>query len=60
MKTFKILVSARTVRQGSDISATLKVEIDDDATPEEIQEEKENVAKEWVNEQIDWYWEDAQ
>ena len=33
-------------------------EMPDDATPEEIEEQKESIARDWMNNFLDWGWAD--
>lgn len=56
MKTIKIEVTARTNRVGSDVSDIIEFEVDDNATDKEIETAKDNEAREWMFEQIDWWW----
>lgn len=51
---FKVSVS--TCYVGSKVSDVLTIEVDDDATQEEIELLKEEVAKEWLWSNIDFYW----
>jgi divalent metal cation (Fe/Co/Zn/Cd) transporter len=51
---FQVYVSTRYV--GSKVSVTLELDIDDDATSEEIEKEKEELAKEWLWQNIEFGW----
>lgn len=44
---------------GSTVKDTIEIEVDDDATPSEIEREKEQAAKEWMFDNIDWSWVDS-
>jgi hypothetical protein len=51
---FDVYVSTRYV--GSDVKDTLELDIHDDATPEEIEQAKEELARDWLYENINWGW----
>jgi hypothetical protein len=51
---FEMSVSTRYV--GSEVTDTFSIEVDDNATEEEIEKEMEDVTRDWMHEQIDWGW----
>ncbi len=55
----KILVSCHFWETASNVKEVIEVEIDDDATPEEIADAKAEAAREWAWEQISHSWSDA-
>jgi hypothetical protein len=54
MKTIRILVSVSTRYVGSKVEEEIEVYVDDDATEQEIEQAKEDTAREWMNEEIEW------
>lgn len=54
MKTIKISVFVNTGYVGSQREDEIDVYIDDNATEEEIERAKEDTAREWMFENIDW------
>lgn len=47
-KTLKVIVHVSTNRVGSEVSDEIEVEVDDNATPDEIEDAVEFEAKEWM------------
>jgi hypothetical protein len=60
MKTIKILVSVSTRYVGSKVEEEIEVYVDDDATEEEIEQAKEDTAREWMHGEIEWGWGEIQ
>lgn len=60
MTVVKINVSLDTGFSGCNYRDTIEVEIPDDATPEEIQNLKEEAASDWAHNHIDIGWSDAE
>ncbi len=58
MKVLKIKVWVSTRYVGSDRTDEIEVYIDDDATEKEIESAKEDAAREWMFEEIEWGWGD--
>jgi len=60
MKVVKIRVSVSTRYVGSLCTDEIEVYVDDNATPEQIESEKEDACKQWMFDQIDWRWVDVE
>lgn len=60
MKVIKITVQVSTRYVGSRVEDKLEVYVADDATEQEIEKAKEDAAREWVFDQIDWGWQDVE
>jgi hypothetical protein len=58
MKVLKIKVWVSTGYVGSKREDEIEIYIDDNATEEEIESAKENTAREWMFEEIEWGWGD--
>ena len=59
MKTIKIRLNVSTIYVGSNYEEEIEFEVEDDATEEEIQAEKEEIAKDWLFENVNWGWIDV-
>lgn len=57
MKLIKITAHLSLLTSGSKLEEELDVYVEDDATEEQIHAAKEEAAKEWMFDQIDWGWE---
>jgi hypothetical protein len=51
---FEVYVS--TCYVGSKVKETLTLDIEDDATTEEIEQAKEDMARDWMFHNIEWGW----
>lgn len=60
MKAIKILVQVSTRYVGSRVEDELEIYVEDDATEQEIETAKEDAAREWMFDQIDWGWQDVE
>ena len=60
MKLIKITVQVSTRYVGSRVEDELEVYVDDNATEQEIETAKEDAAREWMFDQIDWGWQDVE
>lgn len=60
MKVIKITVQVSTRYVGSRVEDELEVYVADDATEQEIETAKEDAAREWMFDQIDWGWQDVE
>lgn len=56
--TFKVYAKTRYV--GSTAEETYTVEVDDDATEEEIEKIKNEYAENFMQSEVDWGWYDAE
>lgn len=59
MKTIKIRLNVSTIYVGSTYEEEIEFDVEDDATEEEIQAEKEEIAKGWLFENVNWGWVDV-
>ena len=59
MKTIKIRLNVSTIYVGSNYEEEIEFEVEDDATEEEIQAEKEEIVKDWLFENVNWGWIDV-
>lgn len=60
MKVIKITVQVSTRYVGSRVEDELEVYVADDATEKEIETAKEDAAREWMFDKIDWGWQDVE
>ena len=60
MKVIKIKVQVSTRYVGSRVEDELEVYVDDNATEQEIETAKEDAARDWMFDQIDWGWQDVE
>ncbi len=60
MKVIRIAVQVSTRYVGSRVEDEINVYVEDDATEKEIEQAKEDTAREWMFEQIDWGYQDIE
>jgi hypothetical protein len=60
MKIIKIYVFVSTCYVGSKVEGTIEVYVEDNATDKEIEQAKEDAAREWMFEQIEWNWQNIE
>lgn len=56
MRTLRVKVYVATNREGSRVSATINVEVEDDASQEEIERIVAGEAADWIDNNIDSGW----
>jgi hypothetical protein len=54
MAEIKVEFYVMTNKLGSEVSETLVIEVDDDASEKDIQDAKDEIGYEWVMQNIEW------
>lgn len=54
MRTITIEMTVSTKYVGSEVTSEFSFEVEDDATPQEIEEMANDITREWMHENINW------